>query len=159
MTESTGWFFMFGISVQIVLHYIHNVGHSVFDALVKDHLAEVVWPCTEELEVMRVLFFGFPQCVALVDGTRQYCFRPRLTYLQEERCKVHHNKFCHANSLWTDVNGVIIWTDISLDCTKHDLLYTTTQNHTEGLKTFSLMKKPRLATPDSKAKGGISYFP
>lgn len=57
---------------------------------------------------MHGLVFGFPKCVAFVDGTKQKTVRPLDDDTQEERYDGHHKMHCFSVLLWTDVYGVII---------------------------------------------------
>lgn len=111
---------LYGISSGTASNYIRHVANVLLDTLVRNEHAAIRWPTAEERIAMRGLVFGFENCVAFVDGTKQKAFRPKDKDLQEKRYDGHHHFHCFSVLLWTDVFGVIIHLDITLEGSRHD---------------------------------------
>lgn len=107
--------FLFGIFIGTVSNYLHHVKSSSFDCLFDYALAQILWSSFEGRAIMQGLVFGFPECVAFVDGTKQYFFRPKDNNLQEERLSVDHHELCSFMLLRTDMYCEIIRAYITLD--------------------------------------------
>lgn len=85
-----------GLSKGIISDYLQNVSMSLMKALHDDSMGTIVWPKASEWRDMRGLVFGFPNFVACVDGTKQYCFRPKDAMRRDEKLSCHHHQFCYS---------------------------------------------------------------
>lgn len=68
---------------------------------------------------MHGLVFGFPKCVAFVYGTKRKPYRPKDVEVQEDRFDGEHHTHFFALLKWTDVFGLIVILDFTLDWSSH----------------------------------------
>lgn len=60
----------FGLSSETESNYIRHVGIALLHVLDADPFSQITWPNEEERRGMRNLVYGFPHCIAFVDGMK-----------------------------------------------------------------------------------------